>query len=209
MARNMVGMSTYVDDVAVTLEGESLAAKLASARESLSASGRMVVEVRIDGESLAPEDLEAKQHEPPAGELRIYSADPRALVAETVRQARAQLEEAAVWQQEAAEALQQDNQSEAMGKISQAFAAWQQTEQVVQQTAALLGLDLDQTELAGQKVPDLVQGLLERLTELRELITAGDTVSLADALAYEWPELTSTWINALDDFARMLEEPQQ
>jgi hypothetical protein len=200
-------MVTFLDDVAVDLPGESLAAQLAAARDSLSPKGRMVVEVKVDGQTLDPDRLEAEQGEPVSGELRIYSADPRALVIPTVEQARDQLVEAAQWQEEAADLLQQDNAAEAMKLIGQAFNAWQQTQQVVQQSAALLQIDLDDLELGGHRMPELVQALLEQLKALRDLIVANDTVALADVLAYEWPGTNETWIQVLDHFIQLLKQP--
>ncbi len=166
----------------------------------------MVVEVKIDGETLDPDRLEAEQHEPVDGELRIYSADPRGLVIPSVEQARDQLVEAGRWQEEAADLLQEDKAAEAMQLIGKAFNAWQQAQQVVQQSAALLRIDLDALSFDGHTMPQVVGELLEQLKVLRDLLVANDTVALADALAYEWPAMNEKWIGVLDRFVELLKQ---
>jgi len=45
-------MAVYLDDEAVALEGDDLGGVLASASERLKPSGRVVVEVEVDGQKL-------------------------------------------------------------------------------------------------------------------------------------------------------------
>jgi len=106
---------------------------------------------------------------------------------------RTQRGEARVLQAEAADLLQRDQPGEALNKVSAAIEAWLATQQVVVQSASMLGIDLDQFEVEGRELTDTVNELADQLKELRELIQLGDMIGLADALAYEWPGITDRW----------------
>ena len=187
-------MSIYLDDDPVEFAGGDLAAVLEQAREALVGSGRMVVEVRLDGQVLNPNELDAEQHTPVGDtECRLYTADPRQLAVETLQQIAQRLNDAGQAQAEAAELLQQDRTADAMKHVTAANEAAQQTQQAVLHSATIVGVDLDGRSVDGQPVSQIVGLLLEQLKELRDLLAAGDTVALADALAYEWPQTIERW----------------
>ena len=187
-------MSIYLDDDAVDFAGDDLASVLEQAREALAGSGRLVVEVLLDGKVLDPDGLDAEQNTPVAdSEWRLYTANPRELAVATLQQVAERLNDARQAQAEAAELLQQDRPADAMKHVTVAIEAWQQTQQAVLYSATLVGIDLDGRAVDGQPVDQIVLLLLDQLKELRELLSAGDTVAMADALAYEWPQTIDRW----------------
>ena len=156
----------------------------------LSFSGILIV----DGKVLDPDGLDAEQNTPVAdSEWRLYTANPRELAVATLQQVAERLNDARQAQAEAAELLQQDRPADAMKHVTVAIEAWQQTQQAVLYSATLVGIDLDGRAVDGQPVDQIVLLLLDQLKELRELLSAGDTVAMADALAYEWPQTIDRW----------------
>lgn len=187
-------MSIHLDDDPVEFADGDLTSLLEQVRASLAGSGRLVVEVRLDGKVLSPEELDAEQNTPLAdSEWRLYTADPRQLAAATLQQVAQRLHDAGDAHAAAAELLQQDRPTEAMKHVTDAIDVWQQTQQAVLHSATLVGLELDGRSVDDQPVSQTVQLLLEQLKDLRNLLAAGDTVALADALAYEWPQTVHRW----------------
>ena len=200
-------MSIYLDDQPVDLSGDSLAEVLSSAHDQLAQTGRIVVEVSLDGETLAPNELDRQEQQPVSGgELRLYSADPRDLSRSTLEGLLGELDQARQLQTDAAEQITQDQLVEAMDMLGRAMEIWQQTHQAVSQSLSLVGIDLDDVEVEGQHGPEIVDKLVDQLKAMRDTIQGADSVGLADALAYEWPEIAELWQKMLASIIEKLDE---
>jgi len=187
-------MAVFVDDEPVYLTGQDLGSILAAAREHLAPEGRVVVDVAVDGQSLSGEQLEEPgQVDTSGAEVRLYTADPRQLAVETLTQVKGRLSDAASLHERAAELLQQDQASEGLKQVAESIEVWLQTQQAVQHSATLLGFDLNTLEIDGKPMAQLTSELAEQLRGLKDMLNSGDTVALADALAYEWPETVELW----------------
>lgn len=190
----MRSMPIYIDDEFIAMDARDLGGALDAAAERLAASGRVVVEVELDGAVLPGDQIDARRGEAiEQRELRMVSADPRVLSIETLEQVRARLGEAKRLQDDAADLLQRDDAPAALKKVGEAIEVWLQTQQAVLHSAAITGLDLDAITVDGEPLSGFTGQLLGRLKELKALIEAGDTVGLADTLAYEWPEEVARW----------------
>jgi len=187
-------MSIYLDDESVDLPGPDLSAVLEQARERLGDAGRMIVEVQRDGQALTPAELDAAQDAPVAeSEWRLLTAEPRELAVASLQQVVHRLDDARQAQLAAAELLQQDKPAEAMKRVGEAIEAWQQTQQAVLYSATLVGIELGGRSVDDQPVDQTIHLLLDQLKKVRDLLAAGDTVGLADALENEWPETIDRW----------------
>lgn len=201
-------MPVLIDDQPVPLAGQSLRELLASANSHLAESGRVVVEVKLDGQPVTGDALESDTPTPDQSEVRVYTAEPAALAAGILEQVREQLHAASKMQQEAADLLQEDEASQALELVRGSIDGWLQAQQAVTQTAALLNIDLSlvQVESEDDTVVMRMQELIQRLVELKDLVQANDFVSLADALAYEWPQVTEQWDGAIGAIIREIEK---
>jgi 3-dehydroquinate dehydratase len=189
-----VVMPIYLDDQPVQLSGDDLASVLDSAADQLRESGRIVVEVKLDGELLVDEHLERRRHDAVGdAELRLYSADPRDLSRTTLEAVLGQLDTVAQRQREAADLISSDQQSEAMTALTQAIEGWQQSQQVVIQTASLTATDLSTLDVDGASALAVIEQVVAMLKTVRDTIEARDLVGLADTLAYEGPALIEQW----------------
>jgi hypothetical protein len=192
-------MMVFVDDKPVDLEGEALGELLFHAQQQAKADGRVIVEVRVDGQLVIGDELLRRRGDVIAGaDVRLTSADPLALASETLYGLRGHLERAGQMQQEAAELLQQDDLPQAMGRIGKAIEVWQHSSPAVLQIAELVGIDCQTLEVHGQTFPELTEALMKRLTDMRDLLMSRDSVALADSLMYEWPDAVEQWRGVVD-----------
>jgi hypothetical protein len=198
-------MTIYIDDEMADLPGDDLAALLDAAQSLLEPTGRVVVEVQLDGRPLTGEELEQRQGEPITdADLRLYSADPKALAAQTLEQVRERLQHALVLQEQAADLFQHDEPGQALGKIAEAVEVWMQAQQVVSYSAALIQLDLAEMIVDDTPLTTFTDQLIDKLRSLKELITHNDSVGLADALSYEWPQVVQQWDRLLGEMAQAM-----
>ncbi len=193
-------MPLFIDDQAVPLAAGdaagagTLAAALAAAQHSLADSERVVVEVQLDGGEVTGDELERLSGESVEGrEVRLYTADPRALAADTLTQLRDRLADAGVSLERAGELFQEDEGGLAIERVNEGLEVWRQTQAAVLHVAVLLRIDLDAIEIDAEPAPRIIEELRDRLTNLMELIRDRDPAALGDTLMHEWPQTTAKW----------------
>ncbi|MBX2851699.1 MAG: hypothetical protein KTR15_08145 [Phycisphaeraceae bacterium] len=199
-------MPIHIDDQPSTLSANSMRELLAAVRDELAPSGRVVVEVRVDGQPITGPELDDDQPTQTTSDIRVYSAKPSDLVVGILEDVRTQLAASQQMQQQAADLLQQDDPAEAMGLVKESINAWLQAQQAVGQSAQLLQLDLQEIKVEGQPVIERMTELIASLTELKDIVVANDFVTLADALQYEWPEITDRWDAAIGAIVKHIED---
>jgi hypothetical protein len=178
---------------------------LAVVSSELSAAGRVVVEVKVDGAAITGPALEDDQPTAPDSDIRVYSAKPGDLVVGILEEVRTQLAASQEMQQQAADHLQQDDPAKAMGLVKESINGWLQAQQAVGQSAQLLQLDLQAVKVDDQPVIERMNELISSLNELKDILGANDFVALADALQYEWPEITERWDTAIGAIIKHIE----
>ncbi|MEM6259246.1 MAG: hypothetical protein AAGI37_13260 [Planctomycetota bacterium] len=198
-------MPIHIDDQPSTLTAGSMRELLAAVSESLAPTGRVVVEVKVDGESVTGPALDDDQPTAEGSDIRVYSAKPSELVVGILEDVRSQLAASQQQQQQAAELLQQDDPAKAMDLVKQSIDGWLQAQQAVGQSAQLLQLDLQAIRVEDQPVIERMNELITALTELKDIVVANDFVALADALQYEWPDITDRWDTALGAIVQHVE----
>ena len=199
-------MPIHIDDQPSTLTAGSMRELLATVSESLASTGRVVIEVKVDGESITGPALDDDQPTAASSDIRVYSAKPGDLVVGILDEVRTQLAASQQMQQEAADLLQQDDPAKAMDLVKQSIDGWLQAQQAVGQSAQLLQLDLQAITVDDQPVMDRMNELITSLTELKDIVVANDFVALADALQYEWPEITDRWDAAIAAIIKHVEQ---
>lgn len=199
-------MQVFVDSRPLDAEGVTLGELIDAAHASMRDSGRIVVEVRIDREPVDATAMDAQMNQPVAGEvIELVSADPRELTQQTLGQVAAVLGDIRDLQEEAAGLLRSDNPGEALEHVREAVGVWQQAQASVMHSAQLLGLDLDGMTVDGQSVPEVIEHLADRLKELREQLSAGDWLGLADTLEYDLTEAAEQWTQLIAELQRQIE----
>jgi hypothetical protein len=196
----------HIDDKPSTLSANSMRELLSAVTNELAPSGRVVVEVKVDGTSITGPELDNDQPTADTSDIRVYSARPSDLVVGILEEVRTQLAASQQMQQQAADLLQQDDPAKAMELVKESINGWLQAQQAVGQSAQLLQLDLEAIKVEDQSVMARMSELIASLTELKDIVVANDFVGLADALQYEWPEITDRWDAALGAIIKHIED---
>ena len=69
-----------------------------------------------------------------------------------------------------------------------------------------VGLALDRISVDDRPATELINDLIEQLKAMRQLLVDGDTVALADVLAYEWPDTVDQWQALIAAIIRQIEQ---
>jgi len=187
-------MPVLLDDQTVDFGVQQLGEVLGKANEQATAQGRLVVEVSIDGRVLNHNELQEMAQVPTvAVTVGLKTANMKDLALETLDQAQDQLDSVRDLQEDAADLLQEDKAIEGFEKIGKLIEMWIQTQQAVGGVAQLMKLDLSKVQVDDQPLSTVSESMVQQLMQLKEAIEAGDTVTLSDALAYEWPEQVDRW----------------
>jgi len=172
--------------------------------------GRLVVEVLVDGKSWTPQEFDDQSaRHASALEVRLNTAEPAPLIAQTFADASHALQEADQWQHQAAQNLQAGKTREAMNHLMEAFGIWSSVQKAVEMGTQLANLPIETVKVrgvAGQPVQlDKVIGDLHgHLQAVRNSLQSGDTVALADILLYDLPAVVHHWRGVLDELQALV-----
>jgi hypothetical protein len=187
--------------------GDALAVANAAAR----ARGRLLVEVRVDGQTLTDAELvDDDALGRPAEHIECTTADAAALVTDALSGALDALGTAESMQREAAAKLQADQPRAAMETLQVALTLWSQVHHAVHCTEEVLQADLRRMQFADHTAEEHIEALTTRLQALRSALVSQDVVALSDALLYDWPDLTIQWrqfLSELRDLVARLQSP--
>jgi hypothetical protein len=202
----------------VTLDGERLSGSF-PASATLQAlidqvrqahlGDRLVVSVAIDGRPLLDEDLSERLGGPLDGvkQVDLASADRRRLAADSLREVAERLGETGSEYAGVADELQAGRTSEAVKLFGEFLEVWQTCQKTILDCSALLGQDLTAVKCDGRPVREHLDGLADRLRELRDTFEARDMVLLGDLVQYEMPDACRTWQSILNEMASTVAGP--
>lgn len=199
----------FLDQEIVPIERPTLGAALRAVRAEAERRGRVVIEAKVDGRTVADADLE-RPPETDLGdaEVRFVSADPIALVRTTLADVADALDGARGDQTAAADLIQTGKIDEGLKRLGQALGVWESVRLSVTHSVALLGLDAESLALGpgggDSRLADRVQSLAGRLGEVKRAVMAQDWSGLSDALAFEMDEQASTWSAMLRDLSETI-----
>lgn len=184
----------------VTLDGrviegapETVRGALATLAGEARRRGRLVIEVRADGQVLGGAAL-ADPPEAPCSELEAWSADAGDLAREVLLDAAAALDSIRARQAAAAEHILTGRIDEVPVPLGEALNAWQMVHEAM--------LRVQELQADGLPVPvvdagDLAARLAEHLSRVKRALTAGDWSALGDLLGYELESLAVAWKEVL------------
>lgn len=201
-------MQVYLDSDPFQTQAKTLGSVVAEVREHLSRLGeqKMIVEVRLDGRTVASSELDRLHDQPiEAQELALITANPVELARQTMLDVIEALVQMRERQKQAASLLRSDHPGAALEHVRDALTVWSQVQQSVLQSVRLLGLPLDEQKVEGRGAIELVESLSTQLKAVREALIAGDWLALADTLEYDLDEQAEMWtvlIQQLCDFIK-------
>jgi hypothetical protein len=187
-------MRVLLDDQPIATETPGIAQAIDAARAAADEAGRIIIEVTGDGQSLESAVLDAPPTDPAGiGELRFVTADPGAFVAVTLSDTKSLLDEAAASHQEAADELMAGNRDGAIDPLRGALESWAVVRDVIEKSSALLAIDPRTIESKAGTGAVIIDGLTEKLGEIKQALSTQDDSALADVLAYDMPEQVERW----------------
>lgn len=203
-------MRAFLDERSIDVPDGSVASAIATARAAAGASGRIVVDILVDGERLDDEALDSPSTLPAGDiELKCISADPRRLVAESFTDVANALASARPAQHEAAEALQTGKLDAAFENIAGVLEVWDAVHRVTEQGPALIGVPLAALEQDatpdGGGVQAALVSLSGTLQQVKEAVAAQDWSTLADLLSHELDGAAEHWSKLLLALAKRAE----
>jgi len=199
-------MDIFLDNQPFETDASTLGDVLLAAQERIDPTGRIIVEVRVDGDILDHEAIDNLEHEPLAfDELQLITAVPHELAVMTFSEVAEALAGAAEAQQKAADALSTDQPEQAMEHVADALSVWTQAQQSVLTVSQLLEMNLDDVDVDGTPAPQIINALAQQLAQIRDQLIHSDWVALADTLGYEMTETADRWTKMLQQLTEVIQ----
>jgi len=189
-------MQVLLDGHPVRIEHASLAAAFSAGVEAAQAMGRIIVEVRFDGDRVPQAAFETITDGPThVREVSFTSAHPGDTVREAFTDAAATIDAIRGNQTAAGELLQAGSLEASLPHIDAAIKAWQVVRDTLGQGASLAGIDLATLALPPEAgtLDDALTTLARLLRELNAAIRKRDLVETADLLLYDLNEQARRW----------------
>ena len=191
-------MDAYLDNEPLESsvgEDERLEALLAEVNRAMSERDRVVVAILCNDQEVNADALPKALATPLSEFQRVeLRSQPAGEVARAVLdQASGLLEETEREQPGIVEMLNEGNTVRGMELLAGSFRLWLQAHEAVLGAIRLGSVPLDDVRVDGTPSVDIVNGLKDKLEQIKEALEARDYVMLADILQYELPETLQTW----------------
>ncbi|MEZ6242235.1 MAG: hypothetical protein R3B57_04260 [Phycisphaerales bacterium] len=191
-------MIVYLDDERIEPEAPTLWAAIDLARRTAHERGRVIIEVKGDGDPLDADTIDdADGSDVGFAELRLVSTAPGPMAREILLEACDTLDRARLDQSRAAELIQSGAIADALDPMQSALEAWSLVREVVDKIQALTGISpvgVHVSVRGGQFTGgECVASLTAALAQLRAAVRASDWSALSDLLAYDLDEQADRW----------------
>ncbi len=191
-------MDLFVDDKKVDddrLVGGTLAETLREVQAYYGAPPRIVIGFRCDGNGVSPAAM-ASTLSRPAGSfdlLQVFTSTREDLVADTMNQASALLEEAEAVTQKVAELLVEGKSDEGTARLGECLGNWQHIYDAVVRSLGLLRLDAEKVAIRDEPLLSALERPKDVLMQIKSALQSQDHVLLADILQFEFADVTDVW----------------
>jgi hypothetical protein len=187
-------MRVWIDSTELE-QSDNISAALDQAREHSEQSGRLIVDIMADGNPIADELLDnpPSDHDAGISELRLTTTDPIAFLTETLHSARETLTLVREDQGTTADQLRTGELQPAVELLTSVLTGWQAVRDIVEQCAALGGVDITTLKFANTDADTCIQKLGTTLGEVRSTLTNQDWSSLGDSIEYDLDEQAEQW----------------
>lgn len=176
-------------------DGDLLETLIADVNRSVAQDRRTVTAVICDGNEMDAEALSAALKEPLGNFQRVdlRSQPASTVAAEVLAQAAALFEETEKDQPAIVQLLGEGNTVRGMELLAGSFRLWQQAHEAVIHAIRLSGVNLDEVRIAETPALEVIDGLRDKLAQIKEALEARDYVMLADILQYELSDTIQNW----------------
>ena len=191
-------MRILLDDCETSLRADTVAGALTAASELVTGSGRLIVEVFVDGVAWTEEDLSTGDHTTrPAGEVRMTTAHPAELLRDTFAHAAEAVLNAEEIQRAAAKLMQANQVRSGFDRLLEALAIWGSVQTAVSRGLELGVVSRDEIRAKGIDLDGALTALDRQLRTLRDSMVAQDATAVSDCLLYEFPSTSKVFASTL------------
>jgi|GEM_PF-1767314 len=198
-------MQIWIDNTQQT-DATDLGDALEQARIHAESSGRLIVDILVDGQPATDELFEDQ----PEGlgsinELRFTTADTSAIIAETAQTAIESIELLKADQEAGAQQIRAGELEDAMQTLQAIMEGWLAMRDVVDQITQIAQIDISSVKVGNETGSDSVQSLSNALAEVRETLQNEDWSSLGDVIEYDLNELAGKWATLLQSLIQSVQ----
>jgi hypothetical protein len=189
----------------INLDGLAIVADvLKGVDQLLSDSGRVRTEVKVDGEVLTEENVEALIMKPvgDVAEVRVSSVDAGDLARQTLMEAKIVLPEIKDAFEKVSYRMQAGKKEEAFDELQQTFMKWRDIIQLFSLVEGFLKVDFKVTFVGEKTIDEINNELLGLLNETKNAMVNGDLVTLSDLLEYEIAPKIDEQLSIIDELLK-------
>jgi hypothetical protein len=191
-------MRILLDNRETSLRADTVAVALQEAAILVERTGRMIVEVEVDGTTWGEEDLADASHTARgAVEVRFATAHPAELLRDTLAHATDAVLNAEQIQRNAARLLQANRDGEGLQSLLEALAIWGSVQTAVSRGLELGVVSRDSLKAGGIDLDGAVAVLDKQLRALRDAMQSQDPTAVSDCLMYEFPATAKRFAETL------------
>jgi len=186
-------MHIWIDNTQLN-DAPDLNDALEQARLHAESSGRLIVDILVDGQP-APDEIfdDEPQGLDSINELRFTTADTKELVIDTINTAIDSVELLKADQSAGAKQIRSGDLSDAMHTMRSIMEGWQAVRDIADQVAQLTQTDIPSLKIGPDQGSEIVESLSKTLSEVRETLQNEDWSSLGDIIEYDLDELATKW----------------
>lgn len=192
-------MQVLLDGESLRIDRPTLAAAMKSASDAARVRGRIIIEMKADGQRI-PDELLARASEEltTVKVLSFASAEPRGLVSQSLVDAAEALGNVIADQAAVAEAIDAGRTEDAVEPLQRVITTWQSVRDVVDRSSAVLGVRLADVRVnvtEGEATfEEASVPLREALRALRDGMENEDWSAVSDAVGYDLDAQAKSWI---------------
>ncbi len=166
-----------------------------AARPGLETNGRLIVTIGHDGAAVPDEEVDAMLERPLAGieRLDLLSASKRDLATTAMDAAGQLLSDTRARQATIIDMLAADDTDSALSTLAGCLQDWGQAHAGTIQIISLMNIDVAHMTVGDRPGTEILQEVVEHLTQLRACIQEQDYVLLSDTLQYELLPFFDDW----------------
>lgn len=181
------------------LADATLGDAMAWLQESIATSGKVVIKVEMDGQTLQGPALQTARSWPIRQRVIAFStADERTLARTTIGKLAALIEYLHGQHVDTAQLLEQNQTPKALAKLGEIISAWSQIHTAYSNMITMLRLDLKKLPVRQLTADQVLANFASQLVSMQQALQNQDMVMLADILQYEMDGAIETWVSLLE-----------
>jgi hypothetical protein len=195
-----------VENTQIQTDDQTIGDIVMQARNVLDGSGRMIVGITCNGETITPEKINEIMSDSISNyqEVEFQTAFPIDLAKNSLYACREFLKDITDTLHQSIDKLHQSQIQEAMSLLGPMFGKLNDTYRGVMGTFQLMNIDPESIELANGNAKKFMNDLVRKLQEIKQSLENQDYVQLTDLFEYELLPVVTEWQKMIDNVSEFL-----